>query len=239
MIVANLGIGTGSILGQAQAFAPGPVPNPVAQQPADPALQKTFDIEFPGGDPTQLVEAVERAAKMPVNAIVPELHHQFYIPPLKLRNVTVPQLFEGITKASYKSEYRRSGRNTSIVTTSYGFRMSDARASTNTIWYFFVESPPQPVTDPDADPVCRFWQMEPYLQGLQIEDITTAIETGWKMLGVKPLPRLNFHKDTKLLIVVGPAGQLMMIDDVLRQLTPGPKPPRVGAVPSAPRAPSE
>jgi hypothetical protein len=32
------------------------------------------------------------------------------------------------------------------------------------------------------------------------EDITTAIQTGWAMLGVKPAPRLKSHQETKLLI---------------------------------------
>jgi len=52
----------------------------------------------------------------------------------------------------------------------------------------------------------------------KVEDITTAIETGWKMQGATPTPKLSFHKDTKLLIGVGEPGQLQMVDEVLRQL---------------------
>ena len=40
-----------------------------------------------------------------------------------------------------------------------------------------------------------------------MDDITTAIETGYKMLG-EPAPVINFHKDTKLLIAVGELARL-------------------------------
>jgi len=68
--------------------------------------------------------------------------------------------------------------------------------------------------------------LESYLEKLKVEDITTAIETGWKMQGVKPMPKLSFHKDTKLLIACGPREQLMTVDDVLRELTPSKKGPK-------------
>jgi hypothetical protein len=67
--------------------------------------------------------------------------------------------------------------------------------------------------------ICRFYQLSPYLdEGYKVEDITTAIETGWKMLGETNLPKLSYHKDTKLLIAVGEPNQLALIDDALRQL---------------------
>ena len=50
------------------------------------------------------------------------------------------------------------------------------------------------------------------------EDITTAIQTGWKMLKVDPVPQLSFHQETKLLIVVGAANYVAQIPIVLNQL---------------------
>ena len=55
-----------------------------------------------------------------------------------------------------------------------------------------------------------------------MDDITTAIQTGWKMLGDKDTPTISFHKDTKLLIAVGEPGKLETIDAVLRALQPAP-----------------
>ena len=196
-----------------------------------PEPQPTFDIDFPGGTPKQLIEAVQKAAQIPINAIIPEtlpIPDAGKIPPLKLRNVTVPQLFEALNRISVKTDLRRSGIGPgySVGTSSYGFRSTDQRPGTNSIWYFFVEAPAEPPAK-DPPPVeCRFWQLGPYLEKLKVEDITTAIETGWKMLGINPMPKLSFHKDTQLLIVVGQSGQLAIIDQVLRELTSGAKEPK-------------
>jgi hypothetical protein len=185
--------------------------------------EKRFDLSFKGGTPKDLVAAIESATKEPLNAIIPEEHRDFILPPLKLKNVTASQLFYSLGVASSKAEYRRNPGNVfQHVNTSYGFRTPDQRPSPNSIWYFYVEgrlpSPePQP---PPPPPQVRFWNLAPYLEKLKVEDITTAVETGWKMLGVNPLPKLTFHRDTKLLVAVGADGQLRTVDDVLRELRP-------------------
>jgi hypothetical protein len=60
------------------------------------------------------------------------------------------------------------------------------------------------------------------LDSFTIEDITTAIETTWKMLGADPLPKMSFHKETKLLIVVGTDKDLSVVNGVLEQLPHAP-----------------
>ena len=76
--------------------------------------------------------------------------------------------------------------------------------------------PPQ-----QSSKVCRFYSLAPYLdRGLSVDDITTAIETGWKMLGETSHPTISFHKDTKLLIAVGEPSKLETIDAVLKALEP-------------------
>jgi hypothetical protein len=54
---------------------------------------------------------------------------------------------------------------------------------------------------------------------MTVDDITTAIQTGWKMLGENDTPTISFHKDTKLLIAVGEPSKLEMINAVLGALT--------------------
>ncbi len=66
---------------------------------------------------------------------------------------------------------------------------------------------------------CQFYNLEPFLKTYSVEDITTAIQTGWKLLGEENIPTLNFHKDTKLLIAVGQAEKVALIAQVLQQLT--------------------
>ena len=239
LAIGSLTLGLDRSFGQAPAFGVARAPLPYGAQPPE---QPTFDIDFPGGTPKQLLDAVQKAAKIPINAIIPDsvrVPADFTIPPLKLRNVTVPQLFEALNKVAVKTELRRSGQSISTATTTFGFRSQDQWPGTNSIWYFFVDAPPEPLPAIPPPTQCRFWQLAPYLEKLKVEDITTAIESGWKMLGVNPLPKLNFHKDTQLLIVVGQQGQLAIVDDVLRELTPGPKPPKIPQFRSAPAAPSE
>src|SRR5262249_45194080 len=108
-------------------------------------------------------------------------------------------------------------------------------------WYFIrdqIPDVPQPTRRAPAM-ICRFYQLGPYLDvGYKVEDITTAMETGWKMLGEKEPPKMSYHKDTKLLIVVGEEGKMAMIDDVLHSLnrSEGHNPT---SAPAAPRASRE
>jgi len=77
--------------------------------------------------------------------------------------------------------------------------------------------------------VCRFYQLTPYLETYKVEDIMTAIQIGWKMLGETNPPTISFHKDTMLLIAVGEHNKLQMIDSVLEQLGKGKPEPQRGA----------
>ncbi len=172
------------------------------------------------------------------------------IPPLKMRNVSVPQLFQALEVASKNSPQSGSQRSTGgfnpymmdpkmlqryfgvkinnvpgatnapgdtvSVGGHYGFRTEGTPAN-DSIWYFFQESSDAP----HEQRICRYFQLESYLSKYTIDDITTAVETGWKMLGIKNAAQLNFHKETKLLIAVGEAQSMNMIEEVLAQLDKG------------------
>ena len=76
-------------------------------------------------------------------------------------------------------------------------------------------------SQPAREKVCRFYQLAPYLDsGLTVNDITTAIETGWKMQGYTTTPEISYHKETKLLIAVGEPDKLAIIDAALKALEP-------------------
>ena len=125
---------------------------------------------------------------------------------------------------------RLIGSSYQIANVSYGFRQGDdsGKAITDdTIWYFYVEKPALPPVS-DSAKVCRFYALDPFLAlGYTVDDITTAIKTGWDMMGlsagkdVSPEsaePSLSFHKDTKLLIAVGEPSKLETVDAVLKAL---------------------
>ena len=206
-------------------------------QTAEPGLTK-FDLHFPGGTPRELVAAIQKATGRPLNAIIPDELADTKLPALKMNRVDVSQLFQALTAASRKQEIVPMGPspqfgpasypgyrpNYSTYNTVFGFRQaSEGRPNDDTIWYFYAEKPVVPPSF-SPDKVCRFYSLAPYLdRGVTVDDITTAIETGWKMLGESPAATISFHKDTKLLIAVGEPSKLEAIDAVLKALEP-PKP---------------
>ena len=187
-----------------------------------PELTK-FDLDFPGGNPKDLVTAIQKSMSRPLNVIIPDEFENTRLPALKMKNVDVPQLFRALEAASTKQESFGSGLYTpgmqqSARTISYGFRANDNPVSDDTIWYFHVQKP-NPTTPASKD--CRFYSLALYLDGgLTVDDITTAIKTGAKMLGENQEPAISFHKDTKLLIAVGEPSKLQIIDAVLKALEP-------------------
>jgi hypothetical protein len=207
---------------------------PIFGQPANqpPPLTK-FNLDFPGGTPAQLVKAIQKATGKPLNVIIPDEDANIGLPPLKMDNVDIAQLFQALGAASKKVETRNTSLfftgglygspsyNYTTVTTDYGFK-TEGNLSDNSIWCFYVDNPPQAQLAPLPPPPvksCRFYQLAPYLdRGLTVDDITTAIQTGWKMMGDKETPEISFHKETKLLIAVGEPDKLTVIDNVLKAL---------------------
>jgi hypothetical protein len=187
------------------------------------ALTK-FNLDFPGGTPKELVAAIEKAMGKPLNAIIPTEDAGVDLPPLKMSDVDVARLFKALQLASMKqvavvtSTY---GGNSSYSTYNldYGF-MTDGQPfpSDNSVWYFHADKPVLPPMNSTQN-ICQFYSLSPYLdRGFTVDDITTAIQTGWKMAGVSPTPDLNYHKETKLLIAFGEPDKLKTIDDVLKTL---------------------
>jgi hypothetical protein len=208
--------------------------------PTDQALTR-FDLDFPGGEPKDLVAAIQKAMSRPVNVIVPDEFAVTKLPVLRMKNISVPRLFEALRMASQKTEETVNffGQHM-MVNTSYGFRTQGAPTD-DSIWYFYVEKPVQGQPAPTPKN-CRFYSLAPYLEdgGLTVDDITTAIETGWKMMGDTSPPTIRFHKDTKLLIAVGDESRLAIIDAVLKALgVPQPKPlaAPAGPTPKSPEKP--
>jgi hypothetical protein len=197
--------------------------------PGKPEITR-FNLDFPGGTPGELVAAIQKAMGKPLNAIIPAEHANVQLPPLKMNNVDVPRLFLALEQASVKSvayvtsTYYGGGfpggpsQSYQTAATDCGFR-TVGTPTDDSIWYFHVDKPGGPPLVPSK--ACRFYSLAPYLErGLTVDDVTTAIETGWKMEGNPPLPQINFHKETKLLIAVGEPSKLETIDAVLKALEP-------------------
>lgn len=217
----------------------------ISKPPGSEIVLTKFTLDFPGGTPKQLVVAIEKAMNRPLNAIIPPEHADLKLPPLKMSNVDVRQLFQALELTSQKTEtypnaVTFSGGSTAYsalqqMRTGYGFR-TQGEVSDESIWYFYVEKPTLPAVQVRTpQKLCRYFALAPYLErGQTVDDITTAIQTGWKMLGDDDAPKLSFHQETKLLIAVGEPEKLAIIDDVLRALNSAPAP----ALVPAPRLPA-
>jgi hypothetical protein len=192
---------------------------PGADDAEAPALSK-FSLDFPGGSPSQLVEAIQKAMGKPLNVIINKEDGDVAIPPLKMNDVVMPQLFTALEATSRKVvEVSNPGFNSySQMVTSYGFKTDDNPVSDTSVWYFHVERPSLPAVIPTKK-TCQFYSLSDYLdRGFTVDDITTAIQTGWKLSGEADPPELNYHKETKLLIAYGEPSKLMTIDRVLQTL---------------------
>lgn len=215
---------------QGQQPAPSGVGMPRGAAPAEESKLTKFSLDFPGGTPQELVNAIQKAMGKPLNVIIPDEHAQVKLPPLKLNNVNVQELFQALVQATLKSETFSQPHipgypfQSSTFQSSCSFSTDGPVVSDDSIWYFrFPKAPRPPVAEPMR--ICRFYSLSPYLErGLTVDDITTAIQTGWKMLGDENASTINYHKDTKLLIAVGDQSKLATIDDVLKALTPPPPP---------------
>jgi len=177
----------------------------------------TFNIDFPGGTPKELVAAIQKANGKPLNVIVPPEFADIQLPPLKMNSVNVNQLFRALESASLRIDSYAPYVGGPQRTSGYGFR-TEGNITDDSIWYFHVDK-----ASTHAEKISRFYALAPYLEsGLKVDDITTAVETAWKMAGEKSPPEISFHKDTKLLIAVGEPEKLQTIDSVLQALKPAP-----------------
>ncbi len=195
--------------------------NPEQNQP--PALTK-FNLDFPGGTPAQLVKAIEKAMGKPLNAIIPTEDADLQMPALKMNDVVVPQLFAALEAASHKVVAVPIPGFSSFqeFTGSYGFKTADSPLTDASIWYFKADKPSIP-PKVSTEKICQFFPLSAYLnRGFTVDDITTAIQTGWKMSGESSTPELSYHKETKLLIAFGEPAKLRTIQNVLDSLPNSP-----------------
>jgi hypothetical protein len=253
-------------LAQVPGNPPRTVVRPLQQQPAPqpgvtvpgldgfvvdegPKLSR-FDLNFPGGTPHEFVTALDQALGKQVNVIIVESAAKVRLPPVRVRNATLVDVFMAIAAATQRevsvpvSTARGSGGpqtqsfQTRTVQSQFLPVASNNPFSDDTVWSFVSNEPETLERNELArKPVreLRHFQLRDYLTDKQtVEDITTAIRTGWQMLGVDEPPELKFHPETGILIAAGEQGLLEQIPMVLQQL------PRIDdrSMPRIPKRPS-
>jgi hypothetical protein len=165
------------------------------------AQESWFNLSFPGGTPREFVDAVNKAKERsmknpkPVNLLVPKELADIKIPPMELQAINEQALFETV-----RLFYRNSSEALDWVNTSPNLWVLMQRPDTRKSQVFYVGN---------------------LLQKFKIEDITTAVETTWKLGARDPVsgpPTLKYHQDTKLLIALASHSQLSTMSEVITQL---------------------
>ena len=225
--------GVASAQAPVQPAADIPAPAPSAGQPisggdsvAVASDAPRFNLRFPGGKVREFVDAVAKALGKPVNVLIPKEAENTVIPPVDVFGVTVSALFGALSEASRGKilvRNKSSPNDNQYVEIGFNFFAQD-RDSSETVWTFRVITPPELSSKESKSPqrVVQFYPVAEYLSNFTVEDITTAVESGWQLQGDGALkespPILRFHEETKLLICAGSNSQLEIIPQVLAGL---------------------
>ncbi|MBL9176286.1 MAG: hypothetical protein JNL10_22275 [Verrucomicrobiales bacterium] len=232
--------------------APGQAPDqPLGQPPEDRGPQ--LDFTFHNLPLVEVIHQIQteyhKASGKHLNVMIPENLRDVAATnriDVELKQITVPEVLDLLGMASQRP-YRLDPIRTSsgqwvgggTAVTSYIFQ----RISSNegALTYLFSGQYP-PMTSATAErtvsPVENspprtvfFFSLEPFLERNSVEDIITAVKTGWDLDGKKERPTLKYHDETKLLVASGDSSQVEMIQAVLANL--GRQGPKARPVPPA------
>jgi len=186
--------------------------------------EPTFDVTFNGGKPQDLMKVLEKARNETTPVIIPANATDIVLPPFELRNVTLSELFNALNLLGSSDNW--------------SWHMSKASGDAGSNIWVLIKSTSNNVTgrgsvpiynyNPQPSPAPPEMKVQPihvgYLLGkYKIEDLTTAIETGWEMAGKSAdpkaqAPELKYHKDTELLLIKGYPAQISFVNELLLQL---------------------
>ena len=229
LAVVCIALGSNAAHAQNQPRVPlAPAPGFVAPvfappgQPTETPNALRFDFEFPGGSPAEFAKALSNAAGERVNLLIPDGVEDLRISKLNLSHVTVQDVLNGL------SAIGSAFRGTSGAEWMYQFHQINGAVGPNgprSVQPVWVLSAVRNQTTTKPNSILKVFSLSRYLgkpeQGLHsVEDIITAVQTGWKMQKISPLPELTYHPETKLLMAYGQDAHLTLITDVLKQLEP-------------------
>jgi len=156
-----------------------------------------FNLSFAGGTPQNLVSEMEKAGGSKLNVLIPAEVADIKIPPMELRSVSVQGVFEALNLLTSDSMRWFANGNVWVLT-----RRPDSRKTQA----FYVGH---------------------LLKKFKIDDVTTAVQTTWRLGGKDAKAELKYHQDTQLLIALGHPEQLSTAAEVLAQLKLAIEPVRI------------
>jgi hypothetical protein len=194
---------------------PSPKSAPSAAPSSRPEAAR-MDIDFGGGSPADLLEAIHKASGQLPNVIMQSDAAKVRIPPFKLRGVSAAQIFVGLNtmseNPSVNGYWKAAPFSDGEIWTLVMPQMSPVAFDPTT------GKPIGPTVDYGIQKNCKVLNLTMVLTDYSVDDVTTAMKGAWDLLGSKEAPTLKFHTDTKLLIIVGDDQQINVANDVLREL---------------------
>jgi hypothetical protein len=176
----------------------------IQNQTNDNVAEARINLSIDAIPVEELPAVLSKALGQPLNLIVPSDASHITLPPLRLHQVTVPELFEALQIASSPA---------GTAEPMYTFQQAAGN-----VWVFKLLQPAAP-TAVSTVMESRVFPLESYLKNLKVEDITTAIQTVAEMAsGPGGRPNLKFHEETGLLIASGSPEVLQVIQSVLTAL---------------------
>lgn len=196
-------------------------------QPEEPP-EETFDLDFSGGNPEALLNALESIMSERPNVVVAPQVKDVELPAMNLRSVALHDVFNALNTIlqSRGREARFVQPRGSRVWILVGPAEREQAASDQARSSFqarlaAAQKKSQSEDNRQPDLATRVYSLGQYLETYSIADITTAIETAWGLVPQETASEFKFHKDTQLLIVRGTKTQLDILENVLRELTTG------------------
>jgi hypothetical protein len=193
-----------------------------AASPAvDPASAPTIpEIRFGGGTAEALANILKEAIHPAPNILISPGMNDIEFPAFELHNVTLADLFQALNNLSDKTgNWQLSGSNEPIWVLNP--TQSDGGIATgrlSTVPYAQIDPLTGLPIGSKNDRTCSIFPLQRFLSDYKVDDITTAIQTAWGMMGNDKGAVMKYHKDTQLLIVMGTRDQLAIINEILRSL---------------------
>jgi hypothetical protein len=207
---------------QNPGFAQPPSIDPLTGLPiGKPDTGPRFEIVFMGGTPQELISEIQKRTVQRPNVVIHPDCANISIPPFRLRDVSTSQIFNTLNTLSEPNYEMGVWRQVPMNETEVWILSKNNQTFGNP--YGMPGMPRQ--APPAPDRTCRVFNLGPYLDTFTVEDITTAIQGAWELMkNDNAAQSIKYHKDTKLLIVVGDKEQISLVNEVLQQLRSSIKP---------------
>jgi hypothetical protein len=172
------------------------------------------NVRFNGGSVELFVDLLRQAGREakpplpPLNVIVPDEMRNDFVPQFELHNVTYADVLMALSSLRTPNQKKSIWRGT-----------GNGKGPNELVWVLTSERSDDGSNVPKQ--TSQVFQLQRYLSKYKVEDITTAVQTTWEMLGKEKGAQLKYHKDTSLLIGAGTPEQLAVISQVLNSLAEG------------------